>query len=208
VPTRVTPSWLSARALGLAGWKFEGPVPAEKKYVMLAVPHTSNWDGVLLLSLTRSIGVRVEWMVKDSWVKGPVGPVLKRLGAVAIDRSHATHVVDQMIAQFRAHDELVLAVPPEGTRARAERWRSGFYHIARGAGVPVVPGYLDFARRRAGLGPAITLTGDVKADMDKVRAFYAEKRPVAFDPSKFGPIRLREEEPAPEGDGPAGATSR
>ena len=174
MPTRVTPSWLSARALGLAGWKFEGPVPSEKKYVMLAVPHTSNWDGVLLLSLTRSIGVRIEWMVKDSWVKGPVGPVLKRLGAVAIDRSHATHVVDQMVDQFRRNDELVLAVPPEGTRAYADRWRSGFYHIARGAGVPVVPGYLDFARRRAGLGPAIALSGDMRAEMDKDRHLLAE----------------------------------
>lgn len=205
---RPIPSWLSERALGLAGWKFEGPVPTEKKYVMLAVPHTSNWDGLLLLALTRGIGVRIEWMVKDSWVKGPVGPALKRLGAVAIDRSQATHVVDQMIEQFRTHDEFVLAVPPEGTRALTSRWRSGFYHIALGAGVPVVPGYLDFARKRAGLGPAIPLTGDVHVDMDRVRAFYADKRPVPFDPRKFGPIRLREEEPPEEGDRPRGAPSR
>lgn len=191
------PSRLSALSFQLAGWKYEGDRPREKKFVGLALPHTSNWDGLLLLGLTRSIGLRIEWMVKDSWVKGPIGPVLKRLGAVAIDRSHASNVVDQMVAEFRERDELALFVPPEGTRARAERWKSGFYHIARGANVPVVPGYLDFARKRAGLGPPITLTGDVRADMDKIRAFYAKMQPVPYDPAKFGPIRLREEDTDP-----------
>ncbi len=191
------PSRLSALSFQLAGWKYEGDRPREKKFVGLALPHTSNWDGLLLLGLTRSIGLRIEWMVKDSWVKGPIGPALKRLGAVAIDRSHASNVVDQMVAQFRERDELALFVPPEGTRARAERWKSGFYHIARGANVPVVPGYLDFARKRAGLGPPITLTGDVRADMDKIRAFYAKMQPVPYDPAKFGPIRLREEDTDP-----------
>ena len=104
-----------------------------------------------------------------------------------------TNVVEQMIAEFRRRDRFALGVPPEGTRSRAEHWKSGFYHIAMGAQVPVVPGYLDYGRRRAGLGPAITLTGDVRADMDRIRAFYAEKKPVPFAPGDFGPIRLREE---------------
>lgn len=188
------PRSLAATTLRAAGWAFEGPVPPEPKYVMLAAPHTSNWDGLLLIALTRSIGVTIEWMVKDAWVKGPLGPPMRALGAVAVNRSRASNMVDQMIAQFRARERLVLAIPPEGTRRRAERWKSGFYHIARGADVPVVPGYLDFGRKRAGLGPARRMTGDVRADMDALRAFYAEKAPKAFDPSKFGPIRLREEE--------------
>ena len=132
--------------------------------------------------------------------KGFSGPVLRRLGAVAINRSRSTNVVDQMVEQFRTRDRFVLGIPPEGTRSRAEHWRSGFYHIALGAQVPVVPGYLDFGRKRAGLGAPIHLTGDVHADMDRVRAFYAEKKPVAFDPSSFGPIRLREEVAAGSGD--------
>ena len=192
----VKESRLASLSLRLAGWEFEGERPPEKKYVALAVPHTSNWDGLLLVALTQSIGLQMEWMVKDSWVKGPLGSVLRRVGAVGINRSRATHVVDQMIEQFRQRDAFVLGIPPEGTRSRAEHWKSGFYHIAHGARVPVVPGYLDFGRKRAGLGPAIHLTGDVRADMDKLRAFYAEKTPKAHEPTKFGPIRLREESAA------------
>ena len=187
------PNQLAATSLHLAGWRFEGGVPAEKKYVCLAVPHTSNWDGLLLVAMLQSIGLDMQWMIKDAWVKGPLAPVMRRLGAVAINRDRSTNVVDQMVEQFRVRDQFVLGIPPEGTRSRAEHWKSGFYHIARGANVPVVPGYLDFARKRAGLGPAIPMTGDVVADMDKLRAFYAEKKPVAFDPESFGPIRLREE---------------
>jgi 1-acyl-sn-glycerol-3-phosphate acyltransferase len=189
----VKPNQLAATSLHLAGWRFEGGLPPEKKYVCLAVPHTSNWDGVLLVALLQSIGLEMQWMIKDAWVKGPLAPVMKRLGAVPINRDRSTNVVDQMIEQFQKRDHFVLGIPPEGTRSRAEHWKSGFYHIARGAGVPVVPGYLDFARKRAGLGPAIPMTGDVAADMDQLRAFYAEMKPVAYDPASFGPIRLREE---------------
>jgi len=187
------PSPIAALSLQLAGWRFEGDPPPEKKYVALATPHTSNWDGLLLVALARSIGLSLEWMIKDSWVKSPLGPVLRRVGAIPINREHSTHVVDQMIELFGKRDELVLGIPPEGTRGRADYWKSGFYHIARGANVPVSPGYLDYARKCAGLGPVIHLTGDVRADMDRIRAYYAERKPTAYDPSKFGPIRLREE---------------
>ncbi|MFO0676192.1 MAG: 1-acyl-sn-glycerol-3-phosphate acyltransferase [Polyangiaceae bacterium] len=192
---------VAKRSLDLMGWAFEGPIPSERKYVALAMPHTSNWDGVLLLTITRSIGLSMRWMVKDAWVKGALGLPMMQMGAVPIDRSKNSNVVDQMIEAFREHDDFVLFIPPEGTRSRAEYWKSGFYHIALGAKVPVVPGYLDFARKRAGLGPAMTMTGNVKSDMDRIRAFYAEKNPIPFDPSKFGPIRLREEEQADGGRG-------
>ena len=190
---RVKPSAISATALRIAGWRFEGPVPSIAKYVALAVPHTSNWDGLLLLALARSIGLPMRWMVKESAVKGVMGAPLLALGAVPIDRSQATNMVDQMIEQFRTHDALALFIPPEGTRGRAEHWKSGFYHIARGASVPVAPAYLDYGRKRAGIGQPIAMTGDVRADMDALRAFYAEKDPKPLDPKKYGPIRLREE---------------
>jgi 1-acyl-sn-glycerol-3-phosphate acyltransferase len=135
----------------------------------------------------------MQWMIKDAWVKGPMRPIMKRLGAIAIDRGRAHDVVGQMIEEFRRRDRFVLGIPPEGTRSRAAQWKSGFYRIALGAEVPVVPGYLDYARKRCGLGPAMTMTGDVHADMDRIRAFYAEKSPVPRDPSGFGPIRLKEE---------------
>lgn len=187
------PNQLAATSLHLVGWRFESDLPPEKKYVCLAVPHTSNWDGLLLVALLQSVGLDMQWMIKDAWLKGPLGPVMRRVGAVAINRDKATNVVDQMIEQFRKRDRFVLGIPPEGTRSRADHWKSGFYHIARGANVPVVPGYLDFGRKRAGLGPAIRMTGDVRADMDKIRAFYKEKNPTAYEPAHFGPIRLREE---------------
>ncbi len=185
---------LRSLPLRLAGWEFETPLPAEKKYVCLAVPHTSNWDGVLLLALARSVGMKMSFMIKREWLRGPMGVVLRRLGAVGIERSRATHVVQAMIDELARRDELALVIPPEGTRSRAEYWKSGFYHIARGADVPVVPGYLDYGRKRAGLGPPIRLTGVVRADMDRIRAFYREQAPVGFHPDAFGPIRLREED--------------
>jgi 1-acyl-sn-glycerol-3-phosphate acyltransferase len=184
---------LASLGLKLAGWQFEGTPPVEKKYVFLAVPHTSNWDALLLVLLAQSVDLRMEWMIKGEWLKGPAGPLLRRVGAMPIDRSRSHDVVGQMIEQFRQRDEMVLAIPPEGTRRRAEHWKSGFYHIALGAGVPVVPGFLDFGRKRGGLGPPIHLTGDVRADMDRIRAFYAEQGATAHVPENFGPIRLREE---------------
>jgi 1-acyl-sn-glycerol-3-phosphate acyltransferase len=178
--------------LRLSGWRLEGERPTEKKFVVIATPHTSNWDGAALLALAESIGQPLSWMVKSDLVRGP-GAVLKHVGAIPIDRGGSHDVVAQMIEEFRRRDELVLVIPPEGTRGRAEYWKSGFYHIARGADVPVRLGYLDFARKRGSFGPAMRLTGDVRADMDHIRAFYARQRPVACYPANVGPIRLREE---------------
>lgn len=177
----------------LGRWRFEGEKPAIDKYVLLLAPHTSNWDTVIFLYLARSVGLELSWMIKDSWTKSPVGPFLRRFGAVGIDRSGAHNMVEQMVEELRRRDRFVLGVPPEGTRAYAEHWKSGFYRIALGAGVPVAPGYLDYAKRVGGIGAPIEMTGDMREDMDKIRAFYTEKAPRPYDPSKFGPIRLREE---------------
>jgi len=189
----VQKSRLAALSLRLAGWQIESELPPLKKYIILGVPHTSNWDGVMLVAVSQALGQPMAFMIKDSWVKGPLAPVMRRLGAIAIDRDRAGNVVDQMIAEMNHRDRLVLVVPPEGTRGRAEHWKSGFYRIALGAKVPVVPGYLDFGRKRVGFGPPLEMTGDVRADMDRIRAFYAEHAPIAHDPDGFGPIRLREE---------------
>jgi 1-acyl-sn-glycerol-3-phosphate acyltransferase len=186
-------SQLANLALRATGWAVETDVPRLKKYVIAAAPHTSNWDGVLLLAVSQALELPLAFMIKDDWTKGPLGPVMKRFGAVAINRSRKTNVVDQMIEEFAKRDELALVIPPEGTRKRAEVWKSGFYHIARGAKVPVVPAYIDVPRKRIGLGEPIELTGDVKADMDKIRAFYSKVQPIGFVADAFGPIRLREE---------------
>ncbi len=186
-------SSLSSRSLRLAGWELETAVPDVARCVVIAAPHTSNWDGVLLLAIAPLIGRPLAWMIKDEWLRGPMGTVLRRLGAVGIDRSKHTNVVQAMIDELDRKDDLWVVIPPEGTRRRAETWKSGFYHIARGADVPLVPAYLDYGRRRAGLGAPIDLTDDVHADMDRIRAFYAEHAPQGHRPDDFGPIRLREE---------------
>jgi len=185
---------LAQKSLDLVGWRFENGKPPEKKYVLIAWPHSTNWDGLLLVALARSVDLHMEWMIKDDWVKGPLKPLMNRLGAIPINRSKSTNVVDQMIAEFARRDEFVLGIPPEGTRARADHWRSGFYRIALGAKVPVATGYLDYARKRAGIGPAIPMTGNARVDMDRIRAFYEKQNAIAYDPSCIGPIRLREEE--------------
>jgi 1-acyl-sn-glycerol-3-phosphate acyltransferase len=184
---------LKSLPMRLSGWKFETPPPTAKKCVVLAWPHTTNWDGFLMLAIAQDLGIHMSWMIKDDWIKGPMGVLLRRLGAVPVNRRGAHNLVEDMVAQFRARDEMMLIIPPEGTRGRAETWRSGFYHIARGADVPVIPGYMDYRRKRAGMGPPIHLTGDVHADMDAIRAAYAAIAPHGLKPANVGPIRLRDE---------------
>jgi 1-acyl-sn-glycerol-3-phosphate acyltransferase len=171
----------------LAGWHTEGAPPTtDERFVLIAAPHTSNWDAVILLVAARIYRLPLAWFVKDSWFAFPLGMLMRRLGAVPIDRSASHGVVEQAIARLQKGEPLALAVPPEGTRGRAPHWKSGFYHIARGAGVPIVLGYIDYGRKVAGLGPAFTPTGDVEADFEVFRAFYENVRPRF--PDKVGPI--------------------
>lgn len=183
----------AATALRSLGWEFIGGRPAPAKFVGLAVPHTSNMDGLLMVLMAEQVGLGMSWMVKDAVDKPVLGSVVRGVGGVFIDRSRANNVVDQMIEEFARRERFCLMIPPEGTRRRSDYWKSGFYHIARGARVPVVPGFLDYGRKRGGFGEPIELTGNVKADMDRLRAFYEDNDPKPRYPEKFGPIRLREE---------------
>ena len=182
-------------ALRAIGWTFVGAVPSIPKWVGVAAPHTSNMDGILLILLARTAGLEMSWMVKDALDKPVLGQLVTTAGGVFIDRSQAHGVVDQMVDAFARRDAFCLIIPPEGTRSRRDYWKSGFYHIARKANVPVVPGFLDYATKRGGFGDPIELTGDVRQDMDRIRAFYDQCRPHPKYPEKFGPIRLREESP-------------
>jgi 1-acyl-sn-glycerol-3-phosphate acyltransferase len=177
--------------LWLLGWRAVGSPPDLPRYVFIAAPHTSNWDGLLLLAFAGYYRLKVHWLGKKSIFWGPFGWWFRRLGGIPVDRSRANDLVQRLGAQIRAADRFALAIPPEGTRHFTDHWKSGFYHIARAAGVPVALGFLDFAKREGGFGPTIDLTGDVRADMDKVRAFYADKR--GKHPDQFSTIRLREE---------------
>ena len=183
--------WLGSLYLRLLGWKLLGQKPPYKKYLILAAPHTSNWDVPLMLAMSYVYGVRLSWIGKHSLFRGPLGMLLRLLGGVPVDRRGRHNAVQQMVDEFARRDELCLAITPEGTRGRAEYWKTGFYHIALGAGVPIVLGLLDYQKKVGGLFEAVTATGDLKADMDKIRAFYRDAS--GKYPQDFGPIRLREE---------------
>ena len=178
--------------LKAAGWKVTGERPPIHSYVIIAAPHTSNWDMPFMLAFAFIFDIPVRWMGKHTLFKPPFGSFFRRLGGMPIVRHRAGGVVGQMVEQFRENDSLVLMVPAEGTRGHVEYWKSGFYHIAREAGVPVVLSYLDFAKKEGGIGPAIEITGDFSADMDKIREFYAGMQ--GFKPENVGAIRLREED--------------
>jgi 1-acyl-sn-glycerol-3-phosphate acyltransferase len=180
--------------LALSGWKVAGTLPEREKYVLIAAPHTSNWDLVYMLSIAFVLDIRINWMGKNSLFKPPLGFLLTWLGGVAIDRSKTNNVVQAMADEFTTRERLILAVPPSGTRGRRDYWKSGFYHIAKIAQVPIVMGYLDYATKTGGFGPNHLVPGDdLRADMDEIRAFY-ETLSGKF-PEQVSPARLRDEEP-------------
>lgn len=159
------------------GWRLEGTRPAARKFVITGAPHTSNWDFVFFLGATHRFGVRPSFMGKDSLFRWPLARFMRDMGGVPVDRSRKGDYVAQMIEEFARRDELALVVAPEGTRSNVSGWRSGFYHIALGAGVPIVPAWVDNTRMRGGLGPAIMPTGDYAADLAKIAAFYRSVMP-------------------------------
>ncbi len=177
--------------LRMTGWKQEGEIPAARGYVLIAAPHTSNWDLIYLLAHAWAFGVKVSWMGKHQIFGGPAGPLMRALGGIPVRRDRAGGLVGQMAEAFEKNPSLVLTVPPEGTRGYVPYWKSGFYQIAKAAGVPIVMSFLDYGRRVGGFGPALVPTDDVRADMDEIRAFYSDKE--GLYPDDVGEIRLKEE---------------
>ena len=177
----------------IIGWKVVGTWPPVRKCVFMVAPHTSNWDMPIGLIAGFSSGILLHWpygfMMKDAMFRGPLGPIMRKLGGLSIDRSSSHDVVQQMADIFSARDDLILAVTPEGTRSRREYWRSGFYHIAVAAGVPIVPVAFDYRHKEVGLGEPITLSGDREADCEIFRTFLQDVTPKRAE--NFGPIRFR-----------------
>lgn len=165
--------FLSIGALKVTGWRRDGEPPDLKKFVVIAAPHTTNWELPIALLLAFSFRVKVCWMGKDSLFRGPLGPFFKFLGGIPVDRSKSTGMVQQTIDAFREREEMILVLAPEGTRSHSSHWRSGFYHIANGASVPIVLGFMDFAHKTAGVGPIVKPTGDIEEDMKEIRRFYS-----------------------------------
>ena len=166
----------SERLLGLAGWDIE-PFPDLEKAVVVAGPHTSNWDGLVAVLSAATLGLTANIMVKDSLFRWPLGPVLRRLGCIPINRKRNSGVVDQAVEQFSSRDHLVLVVTPEGTRANAKKWKTGFYHIANRAGVPIVLAAADYAKKTLRFPLVLQPTGDIEADMQRMFECFAEVTP-------------------------------
>jgi 1-acyl-sn-glycerol-3-phosphate acyltransferase len=183
--------------LGLFGWRLETVPAVHEKFVLIAAPHTSGWDLPFMLSTSFSMRVPISWMGKKELFKPPLGWFLRVLGGIPIDRSARKNMVGWAVEQFGGAERLVLAVPAEGTRAKVQYWKSGFYHMALGAGVPIGLGYLDFARKTCGIRGFVMPTGDVRADMDKIRELYRGVTPKY--PEHYGEPRLREEDEAGAG---------
>lgn len=168
-------SWrqVCAVLLWASGWKLEGDWPDAPKAVLVAAPHTSNWDGFWMLLAAGYYRVKLRWMGKKSLVDHPLGGFVRWLGCVPVDRKASKEVVDQMAAAFAEADRLILAVAPEGTRAETTEWKSGFYRIAARANVPLLISVLDYGKRTVRIAGLYQPTGDYAADLPAIRAFYA-----------------------------------
>lgn len=174
------------------GWTIEGSLPPDPKLVVIGAPHTSNWDFVAMLAVMASFGVKASFMGKDSLFKGPFGRVMHRLGGIPIRRGVRQSVVEQMAAAFEAADSLILVIAPEGTRKRSDYWKSGFYHIARTAGAPILPAKINYEEKLVTMGEPLLPGESVTSDMDRLRVFYADGR--GKFPDQTSDPRLTEEQ--------------
>jgi 1-acyl-sn-glycerol-3-phosphate acyltransferase len=165
--------WLAILFLKMIGWRKEGSLPDIPQYVIIVAPHTSNWDFPIGLAMAFSLRIRGYWLGKDGLFRWPFHEFFRWLGGIPIDRSKSSDVVAQMVQVFKERAKLTMVLAPEGTRKKVTYWKSGFYHIARGANVPIVLAFLDYLHKAGGIGPVFNPTGDIEADMEYIRAFYA-----------------------------------
>jgi len=177
--------------LRLVGWKAVSNGPPPHGCVVVCAPHTSNFDFVLMLLVSWVFGFKMSFLGKQSLFKPPLGWLMKATGGVPVDRSAPSGMVGQMVDEFARNPDMYLAIPAEGTRSRSEFWKSGFYRIAEQANVPIALAFVDAKTKTSGFGPVITPSGNVSADMDVAREFYATK--VGLKHEQSGPIRLKEE---------------
>ncbi len=179
--------------LKLGGWTAVGDAPAANRAVIIAAPHTSNWDALWGLTYKVATDLDIRFFAKHTLFWFPLGQLLSALGAIPLDRRHPGGAVRQAVDAFGNRDTFYFGLAPEGTRARATYWKSGFYRIATEADVPVVLGFFDYGRRRLGMGPTVRLTGDRDADMAQIAAFYAGI--TGHNPDNETPVRLAPDAP-------------
>jgi 1-acyl-sn-glycerol-3-phosphate acyltransferase len=180
---------LARAVLRLARWRVVGEVP--RTGILVGAPHTSNWDFVLMLLLMWQGGVPPRVLAKQELFRGPLGSLMRRLGGIPVDRRNAAGLVRELVARARTDEDFLLIIAAEGTRTKGEYWKSGFYRIAEQTGLPLALGFVDGPTRTVGFGPTLMPSGDVRADMDRVREFFADKR--GLRPERRTEPRLRDE---------------
>jgi 1-acyl-sn-glycerol-3-phosphate acyltransferase len=182
---------LARAVLRLARWRTEGSLPLHG--IVVGAPHTSNWDWVIALLLAWNQGRQPRIMVKKEFFAGPLAPVMRATGAVPVDRANPSADIKALLALIASSDEFLLTIAAEGTRSKSDYWKSGFYRLSQQTGLPVTLAFIDGPSRTVGAGPTFVPSGDVAADMDMVRAFYADKR--GLRPANRTEPRLRNETP-------------
>jgi len=174
--------------LKLFGWQIVGELPKEKKYVVIFAPHTSNWDFVIFLLVKIVFKLKLVFIGKHTLFIGPLGWLLRKLGGLPIERSSRHDMVDFIVSEFKQSDEMIFGLSPEGTRKYLDHWKSGFYHIAYKANIPVLCAFLDHSKKQSGFGPLFYLSKDKYFDLEKISKFYSDKigmKPENFSKSVF-----------------------
>ncbi len=179
--------WMGRLYLRLFGWRIEGEVPSELKFVAIAAPHTSYWDFPHMIAFGFATGQYISFLMKESLFIGPLGALLRGMGGISVDRSRAGGLVDSVAEEFARRDELIVVIAPEGTRRRGECWKSGFHRVALRAGVPIAMGFLDYGRRVVGFGPLYWPSED--GDEELLASFYGGMQ--GSHPGQETPPRLR-----------------
>ena len=175
-------------------WKLVTEPAPNRPTILIGAPHTSNWDFVVMLAIAWRLRVDVHWLGKHSLFTGWRGPIMRGLGGIPVDRSDPSKIVDEVVGRMRKGEVFALVITPDGTRGGHTHWKSGFHRIAMATGMPVTLGYLDTTTHTTGLGPTLEMSGDIAADMDRIREFYADKRGIR--PHLQVTPRLREEDSA------------
>ncbi len=173
----------------LKGWTFHGERPKDRKFILLGAPHTSNWDFILTWALMSYFDLPLKYFVKDQIFKGPLKPFFISMGAMPIDRSRRLNMVERTIEAFQENDDIVIGILPEGTRKYVEHWKSGFYHIAQGAKVPLILAGVDGVNKKLILLDRFETTGDIQADMEKLAEIFGDIKGMV--PEFSGPVRLK-----------------
>ncbi|PCI07629.1 MAG: glycerol acyltransferase [Gammaproteobacteria bacterium] len=173
----------------LAGWHLEITLPEEKKFILIGAPHTSNWDFPLALLVFWSLDLRIYWVAKSQMFRGPLRYLFTALGGIPVDRSNSQGFIKQIAEKFNERNEIVLAIAPEGTRSKTKYWKSGFYHIAMAAKIPICLGYIDYQHRTLGFKQLLHPCGDIESDMLIISRFYQNIK--GKRPQNQGNIRIK-----------------